>query len=262
MVKDINAMPLITVITVVYNGIDFIEKTILSIINQTYKKIEFIIIDGGSTDGTVDIIRKYDKSITKWISEPDRGISDAFNKGVKLATGDYINFQGDGDGFVDETSLEKVVNQIGTKRPLLVSAKIRRIDENDTTLYISKQPKAFSKKSLLFKMSLPHQGLFVHRKFFQEYGLFDTNNTFCMDYEHLLRAYDDFPIVLLVNEVVAKWRADGLGNGRILDIFKEYDLIKRKNRVAPFFILDLINIWTHLKYYLKLVISLVTKIAT
>ena len=91
--------PLISVITVVYNGEKYLEETIQSIINQTYDNVEYIIIDGGSTDGTVDIIKKYEDRIDYWVSEKDKGISDAFNKGVKVAKGDYINFQGDGDGF-------------------------------------------------------------------------------------------------------------------------------------------------------------------
>ena len=82
----------ITFITVCYNAIDTLEKTILSIINQTYPNIEYIIIDGASTDGTVDIIKKYEHKLSYWISEPDKGIYDAMNKGLKRATGDYINF--------------------------------------------------------------------------------------------------------------------------------------------------------------------------
>ena len=243
--------PLMSIVTVVFNGKEHIEKTINSIINQTYPKIEYIIIDGGSTDGTVDIIRNYEHSISYWVSEPDKGISDAFNKGIKLATGDYINFQGDGDGFVDETSLEKVVNEIGNRRPLLVSAKIRRIDEDGKTLYISKQPKKFSKKSLLFKMSLPHQGVFVHRDFFNQYGLFDLNNTYCMDYEHLLRAYKKFPEVLLVSDVIANWRADGLGNGKTKEILAEYHKIKLANKVACLPALVFIKYLNLVKYCIK-----------
>ncbi|MFV9924546.1 MAG: glycosyltransferase [Francisella endosymbiont of Hyalomma scupense] len=80
--------PLITVITVVYNGEAYLEKTILSVINQTYESVEYIIIDGGSTDGTIDIIKKYESKINYWISEAYNGIYDAMNKGIKLATGD------------------------------------------------------------------------------------------------------------------------------------------------------------------------------
>ena len=82
--------PIISIITPVFNQVDFIEKTICSVINQNYPNLEYIIIDGGSTDGTLDIIKKYDKQITKWISEPDKGMYDALNKGFKLSTGEIM----------------------------------------------------------------------------------------------------------------------------------------------------------------------------
>ena len=83
--------PMISVITVVLNGERYLEETILSVINQTYKYLEYIIIDGGSTDKTVEIIKKYENQIDYWISQKDNGIGEAFNKGVRLAKGDYIN---------------------------------------------------------------------------------------------------------------------------------------------------------------------------
>ena len=89
--------PTISIITVSYNSKNVIEETILSVINQTYEKIEYIIIDGGSTDGTIDIIKKYENQITHWISEPDFGIYDAMNKGIGLANGNWVNFMNCGD---------------------------------------------------------------------------------------------------------------------------------------------------------------------
>ncbi|RHJ54940.1 glycosyltransferase family 2 protein [Bacteroides sp. AM10-21B] len=98
----------ISVVTVCYNAADTIERTMLSVLNQTYHDIEYIIIDGGSTDGTVDIIRKYADKIAYWVSEPDKGIYDAMNKGIKVATGEWINFMNAGDIFCDKNVLTNI----------------------------------------------------------------------------------------------------------------------------------------------------------
>lgn len=253
--KSYENKPLISIITVVFNGEKYLEETIQSVINQTYDNVEYIIIDGGSTDGTIDIIKKYEDKISYWVSESDKGISDAFNKGVKVAKGDYINFQGDGDGFYSPDSLEKVFQDVNSSDDILISARIQRIDEDGKEIFVSKYINEFDKKSLLFRMSIPHQGLFTHKSYFERYGLFDINNTFCMDYDHLLRAYHEFPTVVTKDIIVAKWRADGLGNGRTLEIFKEYDKIKRDNMVANNFVLGVIKYWTLFKYYVKKLIK-------
>jgi glycosyltransferase involved in cell wall biosynthesis len=101
-------IPLITVVTVVRNCEKMLEETILSVINQTYNNIEYIIIDGGSTDCTLDIIRKYEDKIDYWISEPDDGVYYAMNKGIDLATGDWLNFMNSGDSFYSKTVLQNV----------------------------------------------------------------------------------------------------------------------------------------------------------
>ena len=107
--------PLISIITVVYNGEKHLEETILSVINQTYDNVEFIIIDGSSTDGTIDIIKKYEDKIDYWISEKDSGIFDAMNKGILASKGDYINFMNAGDFFTRINLVSDVVNILNTE---------------------------------------------------------------------------------------------------------------------------------------------------
>ena len=102
----------ITIVTVTYNVESTIEQTISSVIRQTYKNKEYVIIDGASTDGSVDIIRRYDRHISYWVSEADQGIYDAMNKGIDVATGDYILFLGADDAFVADDVLENAVSCI------------------------------------------------------------------------------------------------------------------------------------------------------
>ena len=100
--------PLITVVTVVYNGAATLEQTIQSVVNQTYDNVEYIIIDGASTDGTLDIIKKYEDRIDYWQSEPDKGIYDAMNKGLDLATGDFLIFLGADDLIFAPTTFQNI----------------------------------------------------------------------------------------------------------------------------------------------------------
>lgn len=104
--------PKISVITVCFNAAHVIEKTILSVINQTYPNVEYIVVDGGSNDGTIDIIKKYEAQIDKWISEPDDGIFDAMNKGIRMASGEWLNMMNAGDFFFSKESLSEVFSEI------------------------------------------------------------------------------------------------------------------------------------------------------
>ena len=241
----------VSIIICVLNGEKSIYKTVESILNQDYLNLELIIIDGGSSDNTIEIIKSFDSSKIKWISEPDKGISDAFNKGIKLATGDYINFQGDGDGFINNNSISYLFSNLNLKESPIVCGNIQRIDINGNLIYKTKINKSFNKNSLLFKMSLPHQGLFIPKEFFAKYGEFDLNNKYCMDYELLLRSYNNFPKVITKDLVVSNWRADGLGEGKTLEILKEYHEIKLKNKVTSKPLLVVIHIYSIFKYYLK-----------
>jgi hypothetical protein len=149
--------------------------------------------------------------------------------------------------------LERVFQGVNPNEDIFVSARIQRVNLEGKNIYTSKYIKKFHKSSLLFRMSLPHQGLFTHKNYFEEYGLFDTDCTFCMDYDHLLRSYRNFPKVLTKDITVAKWRMDGIGNGRTLEILEEYDKTKRKNKISYGAVLLFLKYWALLKYYINVI---------
>jgi glycosyltransferase involved in cell wall biosynthesis len=116
-----NTIPSISIITVTYNCADTIEGTIKSVLAQSYPNVEYIIIDGQSTDGTIDIIKRYEKSITVFISEPDKGIYDAMNKGIRASKGTWLNFMNSGDSFHSEDSVWNSLNNLDDKTGFIYS---------------------------------------------------------------------------------------------------------------------------------------------
>jgi glycosyltransferase involved in cell wall biosynthesis len=163
--------PLITIVTVVFNGEEFLEQTINSIISQSYNNIEFIVIDGGSTDGTLDIIKKYENSIDYWLSEKDCGIYDAMNKGIDLARGDWINFLNAADEFYDDEVLNKVVLKANSGSYGLVYGDMYVINENLTPHGIVKALKFNWFNLMIFNTRvICHQAMIVHRSYIVKYS--------------------------------------------------------------------------------------------
>ncbi len=150
--------PLISIITVVYNGFETLEKTIQTVINQTYANIQYIIIDGGSVDGTVSVISRYKSKINYWISEPDGGIFDAMNKGLSKASGEWVIFMNAGDGFYNEHILASIFNEPIKSDVELIYGDVYLYDHNDGYLVESRTNK--------FKINLNaicHQSVFIKR---------------------------------------------------------------------------------------------------
>ncbi len=180
-------VPLVTIVTVVFNGEKHLEQTIQSVISQTYDNVEYIIIDGGSTDGTVDIIRKYEEVIDYWVSEPDAGISDAMNKGISLATGILINHLHAGDKFAADTTLSSVVSSYNSEGwRWCFGNQLLRSHTDDTIVGCFCPPK-FSQKLLHIVNTIPHSTVFSERALIEEVNGFDNNYKCAMDYHLWLR---------------------------------------------------------------------------
>ena len=184
----------VSIITVVYNAVATIEQTILSVVKQDYSNIEYIIVDGGSTDGTLDIVKKYEKKIALWLSEPDHGIYDAMNKGLTHATGDYIYYLGADDCLLAPTSISQVVSFLQDNPEVdVLCASVMMVD---TVYRIEKVYSSdFSEADVLSGYNTPHQGMFVRREILQKHR-FDTSYHIAADYKNFLKFYLDQNIAL------------------------------------------------------------------
>lgn len=187
LVNDQGTHPKISVITIVRNGMPFVEQTIDSVLGQRYSNLEYIVIDGGSTDGTVEIIKIHESGITKWVSEKDEGIADAFNKGLSFATGDYILFLNSDDALANQNVLADIAETIvDNKFPPLIYGDCDVLDRgSDKILY--RAVIKFSREGLRRGQMIPHPSLFTNRRYFENYGSFDARFKIAMDYEWLLR---------------------------------------------------------------------------
>lgn len=203
----------VSIITVVYNAVATIEQTILSVVKQDYSNIEYIIVDGGSTDGTLDIIKKYEDKIEHWVSEPDYGIYDAMNKGLTYATGDYIYYLGADDCLLAPNSISQVVSFLQDNPEVdVLCASVMMVD---TVYRIEKVYSSnFSEADVLSGYNTPHQGMFVRREILQKYR-FDTSYHIAADYKNFLKFYLDQNIALKKSAmIVAYYANDGIsGNG-------------------------------------------------
>lgn len=182
--KSIKDKPLVTIITVVLNGADYLEQTIESVINQTYDNIEYIIVDGGSRDKTVDIIKSYDGVIDYWISEKDKGISDAFNKGISLATGKMIGILNASDWY-EKDAVEIAVACLKKGRYFCYGG-CTYVDSDGNKRHIAPE-KNYDKRIRKYMPHLNHPTVFIWTDIYYRLGTFSTDYKFAMDYEFFLR---------------------------------------------------------------------------
>lgn len=211
-------MPKLTVITIVYNNVRDIERTINSVLNQTYPKIEYIIIDGKSTDGTLAIIEKYRSKVSKIVSEPDKGIYDAMNKGLAIATGDYVLFMNSGDEIYDEHTVQDIFD----------SAPGADIYYGETEMYNDnwqslgrrrhEAPEQFDWKSFKYGMSISHQAIYIKRSIVAPY---DLSYKYSSDIDWIIKAAKKASSIVNVHRYVAKYLVGGMSKKKHRESLKE-----------------------------------------
>lgn len=210
--------PKISVITITFNSAATLEETILSVTSQDYPDLEYVIIDGGSTDGTLDIIRKYKDKIQIVVSEPDRGISDAFNKGIARATGEIVGII-NSDDILLPGALQKVADSYDPKVDVY-SGHILFWDVDTDETFPSYPDVAFD--TLRLQYNVAHPARFIRKDAYERYGLYREDLRYMMDIELLCRFYKQGASFLLVDSPLAKFRIGGTTNDSIYKKKEDY----------------------------------------
>jgi len=226
----------ISIVTVCFNSQATIRDTIESVVNQTYPDIEYIIVDGASTDGTLSIIDEYKDRISTVVSEPDRGIYDAMNKGVALATGDFIGILNSDDIFVDNTVIEKLV-QFLQKNPGLDGSYgdlvfVKRNDINIITRTYSS--KIFSPGKIRFGIMCPHPTFYAKKELFDEIGSYDISFPIAADFDLIARFITRGAKFGRLSLVMVKMREGGVStSGFFQRIAQNFELVRacKKNGI-------------------------------
>jgi len=225
--------PLISIITVVFNGAKFLEETIKSIASQTYQNIEYIIIDGGSTDGTIDIIKKYESKITKWISESDKGIYYAMNKGLKMASGDYVWFMNAGDVIYSRQTLEDILKISSENTVDVYYGETEEIDEQGNLVGMRrlKAPEKLTWKSLSMGMIVCHQSIIIRKKLCDEYNI---KYRISADIDWIINALKKSKNIVNTHLILSKFQHGGLSRNNIMKGLKErFEIMGRNYGIMP-----------------------------
>lgn len=201
----------ISVVMSVFNGAATLERALQSVIRQNDPDWELIVVDGGSGDGSVDILRRYDAEIARWISEPDRGIYDAWNKAVGLASGEWLIFLGCDDWFWRGDVLARMRPHLAAAYPAhrLVYASVARTLDDGSLLCYAGAPWPVIARRFMSEMTIPHQAAFHHRSLFQGPVPFDTRYRIAGDYDLLLREIRERPPKFIPDLIVAAQAVGG-----------------------------------------------------
>lgn len=212
----------ISVITIAYNAAETIEETIESVLNQDYKNLEYIIVDGASKDNTLEIIHKYDAHISKLVSEPDAGVYDAMNKGLSLATGDVIAILNADDTYANSQVLSRVIEALEVSCADSCYGDliyVERSNPDKTTRTWISGP--YKKQAFLNGWMPPHPSFFAKRKLYLDHGVFNTQFKTSADYELMLRFLFRYnATTVYINEVLVKMKVGGQSNASLKNRIK------------------------------------------
>jgi len=213
----------VSIITSVWNNKNTIEDAIKSVLSQTYKDIEYIVVDGGSSDGTIDVIKKYENKISTFVSEKDKGIYDGLNKGVELANGDIIAFLHSDDIYANENIIQDVVNMFENNDIDSIYGDLVYVDKNDTSkIFRYWKSGKYSFKKLCNGWMPPHPTFFVKKEFYDKYGKFDLEFGIAADYDFMLRMLGKYKITTMyLPKVLYKMRVGGASNRSIKNIIQK-----------------------------------------
>lgn len=211
----------ISLITATYNSAETVRDTLQSVLNQTFKDIDYIIIDGNSKDNTMDIVKEFEPKFEgrlRWVSEKDKGIYDAMNKGVRMAQGDIVGILNSDDFFASNDVFEKV-NAAFTENPAIdgVYADVRYVDWNDTGKTVRMfSGKDFTREKLCWGKMPPHPSFYVKRECYDKFGLYSLDYPICADYDMFVKMIWIGNInTLYINDVFVNMRSGGTSSNGI-----------------------------------------------
>ena len=242
--KQSQKKPLLSIITICYNIKDEIEKTCQSIVNQTWQDFEWIVVDGGSNDGTVDVLNKYRSRMNVFISERDKGVYNAMNKGIKLASGEWLSFMNGGDAYAANDVLEKVFKNKEYDADVLYG-NINEIYPDGRT----EQSNYKTKIDLSFftNHNINHQSSFIRRKLFDKYGIYDEEYKIASDWEKWIVFAENGCNFKYVDVIIADFMCNGISSKQSSVLSSEHEKIcakyfVRQSRYLLFGCLPLITI--------------------
>lgn len=236
--------PLISIITVVFNGEKTLERTIASVISQDYGDIEYIVVDGGSTDGTLGILRKYDNRIDYWISEPDEGIADAFNKGIALSRGEIIGLI-NADDYYLPGALSKVASAYRAAGSEVIIHGNMLVEKDGRKVRI--RPRPFPRLWKYVDFPFNHPAMFVPKKIYDKLGGYDKRCRYAMDYDFSLRAMQSGVSFKFLDEDLACFSIEGVSSQAPINCHKEVLRSQREN--------GLFSPLCYLTYFMKISIN-------